>query len=250
MTEDSRRIIWEGCWNTRHLGGYKTEDGQMTYHGALIRSGNMARLTSNGKTAVIASGVSYILDLRSAFELDIEANPFAAYDATEPMYLHLPLMDEDNLEAIRLVNTATSTLYMYQLMLEHFKPNIARIIRSIAEAPPGAVVVHCHAGKDRTGLVIALVLRLVGVSLADIAEDYALSDVYLQDQYQEMLQRELDTEKRALLATQLTSRPETMLEMFEHIDRHYGSLELYLENCGVDVGTLQRIKKRLINPTI
>ena len=159
---------------------------------------------------MISSYVSKIIDLRSAYELRIEANPFASPDQTTalPMYQHLPLLDEDNHEAMTLVNTNTATVSeMYYVMLEHFTSNIGAIIQGIVETPPdSAVVIHCHAGKDRTGLIAALALRLVGISADDIAADYALSDAALKTQNVQMLDQKSDPEERAQLSVQLETQ--------------------------------------------
>ena len=248
MIDESRHLIWDGCWNVRHLGGFRIEGLGKTREGALIRSGNLARLSIQGQAAIREADVSAIIDVRSAYELKIEANPFATSKQASqlPTYYHLPLMNEDDLEAMRLVNTAPSLLAMYQIMLEHFMLNIAAIMIAIADAPPGAVVIHCHAGKDRTGLVVALVLRLTGVSPEDIARDYALSDLYLQSQYQEMLAQKTNSEERISLAAQLTSKPETMENLLQHIEDHYGGVGAYLKLCGVRENSLDRITQRML----
>jgi protein-tyrosine phosphatase len=252
MTNDPRRLIWEGCWNTRHLGGYRTEDQTRTHPRGLVRSGNLARLTDTGQAAVIDSGVSCVIDLRSAYELNLEVNPFASLedDPTVPKYVHAPLIDETQLEAVRRVSSAPSAFAMYEVMLEAFKTNIGGILTAIADAPPGAVVVHCHAGKDRTGLIVALLLRLVGVTAEDIAADYALSDAYLQVQYEEMLSQKTDLQERAALAAQLTSKPETMIATLAFIDERYGGTEAYLRTCGVTTEQLEHLKRRLKEPTL
>ena len=250
MIEENRRLIWDGCVNARHLGGFRAEGQGMTREVALIRSGNLSRLSAEGQTSVRQANVSAIIDVRSAYELKIEANPFAISTQASalPIYHHLPLMNEDDLEAMRLVNTAPSLLPMYQVMLERFTVNIAGIMTAIADASPGAVVVHCHAGKDRTGLVIALVLRLTGVSPEDIAQDYALSDLYLQSQYQEMLAQKTNLEERTILASQLTSKPETMTNLLQHIEKYYGGVKAYLKFCGLQDETLDCLTQRMLEP--
>ncbi len=245
MTTDARRLTWDGCSNTRHLGGFSGQDGRLTREAALIRSDNLARLTAQGQERLIGGGVATIIDLRSGYELQIEANPFAGQVA--PQYHHLPLMNDSDEAAMQSIGSAASPLEMYQVMLEHFKDNIATIMRTIADAPTGgAVVVHCHVGKDRTGLVVALLLRLAGVAAVDIAEDYALSDSYLQAFYQELLSHKTDPEERAALARLLTSKPETMIGMLDYLEQRYGSAEGYLRACGLEDQELERLKARMV----
>ncbi len=236
---DTRRLNWDGCSNTRDLGGLA---GKLRF-GALIRSDNLSRLTEAGIAAVEQSGVSTVIDLRSAFELEIEANPFATRDSID--YLHLSLINDADEEGLELVQNARDAVAMYEVMLERFKPQIAAILQAIADAPFGAVV-HCHAGKDRTGLVVALALGLAGVPSNVIAEDYALSDQYLQNLYQEMLANQPDGEARAQLAAQLTSNPESILGALRFVDQHFGSLENYLKACDLNTGTLEKLRSRFL----
>lgn len=217
MTQSSRRLLWGGCSNARDLGGHATADGGVTRTGSLIRSDNLARLSAEGQDAVRQGGVSAIIDVRSPYELDLEANPFARSSANGgPVYRNLPLMDEADTEGVTLVNAAPTVAEAYRLMLDRFQNNIGVIMAGIADAPPGAVVIHCHAGKDRTGLVVALALRLAGVSEGLIAEDYALSDTYLDALYKEMLSKKADPVERTELVEQLSSKPEAMLGALSH----------------------------------
>lgn len=247
MTQNSRRLLWGGCANVRDLGGHAAEDGGVTRSGSLIRSDNLARLTLEGQEAVKTGGVSTIIDVRSPFELDIEANPFAQASAADaPNYRNLPLMDEADAEGQALINAAPTVTEMYRLMLDRFRANMGVIMLGIADAPSGAVVIHCHAGKDRTGLVVALALRLVGVSKDQIAEDYTLSDLYLSDLYQELLAKKSDPGERALLAEQLSSKPEAILGALSHLDEHYGGVEAYLLGCGLETEAIGRLRSRLL----
>ncbi len=237
---DTRRLNWDGCSNTRDLGGLAEE----VRFGALIRSDNLSKLTEAGIAAVEQAGVALVIDLRSAFELEIEANPFATRDSID--YRHLPLMNDADEEGLELVQNARDAASMYEVMLERFKPQIAAILQAIANAPSGAVVVHCHAGKDRTGLVVALMLGLVGVRGDVIAQDYALSDQYLQTLYQEMLSNQPDDESRAQLAAQLTSKPESILGALKFLEQNFGSLENHLKACGLDTSTFEKLRSRLL----
>lgn len=197
MTQ-SRRLLWDGCLNVRNLGGYVAANGSVTRASSVIRSDNLARLTAAGQQSVGETGVSLIVDLRSPYELGLEANPFAKMSvAADPAYLNLPLLDETDTEGIALINKAPNLTDVYRIMLDRYQKNIGEILRAIATAPPGAVVFHCHSGKDRTGLVAALALKLVGVADTDVAADYALSDRYLAVRYSEMLAKKADPEARS-----------------------------------------------------
>jgi protein-tyrosine phosphatase len=241
-----RQLNWNDCQNTRHLGGFKTENHRVTSALALVRSDNLTRLTLEGQNAVMNDGVTTVIDLRFQEELEKQANPFAARD--DMNYLHLPLMTTAQTQAIEAVRAATTTQEAYRATLEGFGDNIAVIVKAIAESPMGRVVLHCSAGKDRTGLMTALALSAVGVSKQDIADDYALTNVFLQASYDQELSQITDLEERQKTAEDLWIKSEYMLETLDFIEQHYGSTNAYLQSCGVPPETLEKLKTRLLEP--
>lgn len=246
-SDTARWLSWDACLNARDVGGYATEDGGETRWRALLRSDSLCRLTDEGQAALVAHGVRTIIDLRSPSELALEPHPFAtpAGHVGAPVYLSLPLLDEEDADAqAALVETDTTTAF-YCRALDLFPAKIGAVITAVAEAPEGGVLVHCFAGKDRTGLVTALLLKLAGVPRETIAVDYALSDTYLQPLYNELLAPVEDADEREKLAQQFTSLPETLLATLAHLDARYGSVRSYLETCGVGAKDMERIKDRL-----
>ncbi|MFB6720005.1 tyrosine-protein phosphatase [Kribbella sp. NPDC056345] len=144
-------LTWPNCRNTRDLGG-------------LIRSDNLDQLTAEGHAAFAAVGVTRIIDLRDVWECEKYPSPFA----TDPRWLSVPLNDPAD-PAID-----SDDLYVqYRVLIDNYPHRFAKAVTAIAEAPPGPVVVACHAGRDRTGLVIALTLAAIGVPTEAIAADYA-----------------------------------------------------------------------------
>ena len=130
--------------------------------------------------------------------------------------------------------------------LEGFKSNIAAIMTAIADSVPGRAVIHCSAGKDRTGLTTALALRCAGVSFQDIAEDYALTDQYLQADYDKELAEIQNPEERAARVDDLQTKPEYILDTLNELERRYGSVQGYLQAAGMSPETLERLRLRLI----
>ena len=243
-----RRLFWDGCLNVRELGGYTAADGRFTRSNSLVRADNLARLTAAGQQAVQKSNVSTIIDLRSPYELELETNPFAQSADARPAYLELPLMDASDTESMALLNAAPNLTEMYKIMLRRFQKNIGEIFTAVVAAPVGTVVFHCHSGKDRTGLVAALALKLAGVTDANIAADYALSDRYLAERYSEILAQKDDPEARARLAEQLTAKPEVILGALLYLEEQYGGVEGYLEVCGLEQTLQQGLRERLLEP--
>ena len=241
-----RQLNWNNCQNTRHLGGLKTSNDRVISSQALVRSDNLTRLTLEGQQAVINDDVTTVIDLRFVQELKKDPNPFAARD--DMNYLHLPMMSTAQTDAMNVVRAATTTQEAYKATLEGFGGNIAAILTGIAESPVGRVVLHCSAGKDRTGLSVALALSAIGVSKHDIARDYALTDVFLQASYDQELAQITNLEEREKTAEDLRTKPEYILDTFEFIEQTYGNTRAYLESCGVQSRTLEKLKNRLLEP--
>ncbi|GAB3938710.1 hypothetical protein GCM10029976_053610 [Kribbella albertanoniae] len=144
-------LAWPNCRNTRDLGG-------------LIRSDNLDQLTRKGHAAFAAAGVSRIIDLRDIWETDAFPSPFR----DDPRWVNIPLNDPSDPYLDH-----TDLLRSYQALLRNYPQRFATAVTAIAEAPPGPVVVACHAGRDRTGLVIALTLAAIDVPIEAIVADYA-----------------------------------------------------------------------------
>jgi protein-tyrosine phosphatase len=108
------------------------------------------------------------------------------------------------------------------------------------------VLIHCHAGKDRTGLAVALLLGLAGVSPDVIAADYTASNIGLQPLFAEWLAAVAHNPvQHAALVPQLGAHPETMLAVLAHLDGHYGGAWEYLRQCGVTEQALVAVRHRL-----
>jgi hypothetical protein len=139
----------------------------------------------------------------------------------------------------------TPTRAAYMLFLERFKPNVGAAVRAVAEAPEGGVVIHCVGGKDRTGLLTALLLHLTGVPTEDIALDYALSEERLRPRHDAWLAAaETDAERKRLERITRTP-PQVITGVFDELERRYGSVEDYLRTAGVGDRELARARSRL-----
>jgi len=131
-------------------------------------------------------------------------------------------------------------------MLVDCRASFGAAVTAIARAPEGGVLVHCHAGKDRTGLVVALLLTLVGVPDDIIVADYALSDRYLQPLYDEILAAIDDPPRRERLRSWLHARPEGMQGALAALDERYDGAASYLRAAGVSADDLARARERLV----
>ncbi|WP_327000258.1 tyrosine-protein phosphatase [Dactylosporangium sp. NBC_01737] len=165
-------LAWPGLRNARDLGGLPTMDGGEVRHGAVVRADSPHALTADGIAALRAHGVTRIIDLRSADEAQLRPNVLAA----DPMYRLVPFTDPDDDPADQLSDLAGID-ELYRCRIAGDATRITAAVAAVADAPPGAVLVHCQAGQDRTGMLAALLLRIAGVADDVIVEDYTFSSI-------------------------------------------------------------------------
>ena len=238
-----RELEWDACWNVRDLGGYETGSGKRTCSRSIVRAGNLSKLTAAGRDALLGYGVRTVIDLRDPREFAVDLDPFHADGpwAGQVEYVSVPLISEAEWEAIR---DPVVLKQGYVVTLDLSRANIGRAISAIATAELGGVVIHCHAGKERTGVIAALLLALCGVPDDLIAEDYVASDGYLQSLYAEWAAREQDIEKRSRLLRGFRSEPEHILVPLQRV-RCEGGIETYFRRVGVTAIELTAVKERL-----
>jgi protein-tyrosine phosphatase len=243
-----RHLAWDGCLNVRDLGGHPTGDGGATRFGSIVRADSIRQLSEAGWEELVDYGVVTIVDLRGGDEL--AADP----PAELPVHVvHVPFFtdDEEAWAEIEAAGTAApsaaaATRDVYLVFLERFRVNVAAAVVAVAWAPSGTVLVHCVGGKDRTGLLTALLLRLAGVGHADIAADYALSEQRLRPRHDAWL-AEAETEEERQRIRRISATPaEAMTGVLEELERRYGSVEAYLQAGGVMEAELDRIRERLV----
>ncbi len=230
--QEQRHLLWDSCYNIRDMGGFATNlSGDTRFH-AFIRADNLARLSEEGKDTLTTYGVAAIIDLRSAYELEIDPPPFAQQSTRSdyPRYINTPFLNEDNKDAIKKLDLMKSLVEMYRWMLDKFQENIGTAMTQIANATGGgSILFHCHSGRDRTGIVAAFLLLLVGVEKQVVADDYALSNEYIQPTYTKTLYK----------------NPEVMLETIAYLEQKYGGVSSYLLQAGVTQKDLQRLASHL-----
>ncbi|MQA78114.1 MAG: protein-tyrosine-phosphatase [Streptosporangiales bacterium] len=231
------RLDWPACANARDLGDLPSGDGRRIRPGVLIRSDRLGQLTEAGLATARACGLSLVLDLRSEAECTNQPTPFAA----EAFYRNLPVQDP----AVRYTGEGTLA-DLYLAMLDRRPEWFAAALAAIADAPDGAVVVHCHAGKDRTGLVVALALTLAGVDRDVITEDYVYSDVGLREVNEAIYTGIADPAERQRLRHLWAARPETIAAALDHLDRRYGGAEGYLRAGGFTDANVEAVRRRLL----
>jgi protein-tyrosine phosphatase len=244
--EWTRLLEWEGCLNARDLGGYATGDGRETRWGAVVRSASLAALTEAGRAALADYGVRAIVDLRLPAELADDPNPFAEPGDHGIAYTNVSFIDP----AAAPPDAVSTLAEDYLQMLDRYRQGVAEAMTAVARAPDGAVLIHCAAGKDRTGLIAALLLGLAGVPDETIAADYAMTAELLRHREREWLEGlepEERAEREAMLA-RYAPTAEVMSAVLEGLAERFGGVEAYLLATGLGRDDLDRLRDRLVAP--
>jgi protein-tyrosine phosphatase len=242
VQSNERHLEWEGCYNIRELGGLPTQAGLLTRRQSVIRADLLGQLTPVGERALIAYGVRTIIDLRGPKELEEEPS-IACGAENELAYLHLSLEKYDPAVS-ELIDKAATRSEIYCIILDHYPDSVAAIMRAVANAQPGGIVVHCHGGMDRTGIVSALLLALAGVPAEEIVDDYAQSQTRLWPLYEKLVVEAGGAENLGRWMKPL-AKPEIMHAVLAHLAEQYGGAQAYLEAAGLSSAEIARIKERL-----
>jgi protein tyrosine/serine phosphatase len=255
-------VAWielEGAVNARDLGGLPTIDGGSTVHGRLLRSENLQELTPGDISRLVEElGLTTVVDLRSTNEVTLEGP--APLDALSGVrHAHHPVLKEfldvsDTLKAALLTESVEADNERYPAdpmcghylgYLENRPEEVIGALRTIATAP-GAAIVHCAAGKDRTGVVVALALTVAGVEPAAIVDDYMATD----DRLEAIVER---LSRSRMYAGDITSRPvkahapraETMKAFLEQLTVRYGGIDTWLTANGFGEAEVAELRAKL-----
>lgn len=236
---ERRHFSWEGCLNARDLGGFSANDGRCTRHGVFFRGDTTCELTERGRAELLADGVRTIVDLRNDAELGGAPNPFATVDGVT--YLHRSF-NEAGLEE-RLQRIA-SPPERYVTMIDANGTRIVAIFEALATAPP-AILFHCHGGRDRTGIVAALLLGFAGVPAHEILDDFVLSDVRLGPRYRKWRETftpvEVERADRALGEAR-----DSIAAALRRVEEGWGGSARYLLAHGMAEGRLEQLRTAFV----
>ena len=252
-------IELEGAVNARDLGGLPTIDGGSTVYGRVLRSENLQELTPGDISRLVDElGLTTVVDLRSTNEVTIEGP--APLDALSGVrHAHHPVLREfldvsDTLKAALLTESIEADRERYPDdpmcghylgYLENRPEEVVGALRTIATAP-GAVIVHCAAGKDRTGVVVALALTVAGVEPEAIVDDYMATD----DRLEAIVER---LSRSRMYAGDITSRPvkahapraETMKAFLDQLTVRYGGIDAWLTANGFGESEVAALRAKL-----
>lgn len=247
MGDPRRCIALPGVFNLRDVGGYPVAGGGSVRWRTLFRSDALHRLDAAGAAALAGLGLRTVLDLRSQAEVEIAPSPVRG------RVTHLPLLaDLADLAALPVLPESTGgrldLSIIYRYFVEECGDRIAAAIGELTSDDAFPALVHCSAGKDRTGVVIALILAVLGVPDEVIAADYALSAAYLDpEQTAAIGQLQASTGLGDELTTALlASPPELILWVLDRVRAAAGSAERYLGAHGLTGEALTSLRAALI----
>ncbi len=245
----ARRLPLDGTYNVRDLGGYQTLNGGTTRWRTVFRADSLHRLTPDGQAHLLDAGLRTVIDLRRDAELQDAPNVLAQSGRVRYVWVSLsPNPAAPEASAARRELTADSLSRAYRAMIHERQAELREIMSTLAQ--PGALpaLVHCTAGKDRTGIVSALLLALAGVDHDTIAQDYALTATYLTDAYFADARGRAEAagyawEQYRLL---LGCPADLMLATLADIDERFGGVDAYLRQIGVTAAEVESLRAALV----
>lgn len=245
--------------NLRDLGGLPTGDGRRVARGCIYRSGSLHEMTDDDRRALEARRIRTVIDLRSSWE-----QGYQPYVWSSGRHLAAPLADDDDVVFIWgsfLKGTLTeaemldwwTTTGVFDAPMA-FAESMRAVFRALLEAAPGdAVLFHCTGGKDRTGVVAALILRALGATPEAITADFVATNQALASpqRLEELAARLNEGRDQPLSPESLFAlsgvKAEWLDEMYRRLARRYGSVEGYLhEALGLTAADLARLHEQYL----
>ena len=249
VPEEQRWIDLDGADNIRDMGGLPVTGGGRTRFRRLLRSGTLQDLSADDVTRLVnIVGVRTVVDLRQSDEAEREGS--ALSDIPAVRYLSLPLSSAGNIRPDTVADAAAMDIVAHYLALvEGSARNIVSAVRVFAGEVDLPAVFHCAAGKDRTGVLAAVVLDAIGVSSEAIIGDYALTAQRMR-QISARLVR-LPTYRSMLAVSHgikgaATADETSMAEFLDELHGRYGGGAGYLKAHGIDSGELAALRTALV----
>lgn len=241
----SRGVAFEGAFNIRDLGGIATADGHLIRAGRLYRADDLNLLTEADYAHFAALGIRTVVDLRRPNEVTkhgrVAESPAYTYHnlhIVHPQWIVVPHADTEHRVAYLRER--------YRDMAGQGAAGLGDALRLIADADTAPLVFHCRAGKDRTGLVAALTLHLLGVDDDTIADDYHLSDAAEPAAWARYAEGHAITDPNPRGHIDVAPRL-AMLNFLDDVRAEYGSIERYVTQAGVTPDHVAAMRAHLLD---
>jgi protein-tyrosine phosphatase len=241
-----------GAWNFRDVGALRTGDGRAIRPGVLYRSSELCALDDAGQNNLRALGITDVIDLRSDSEIAWNGPDVLPAGVT----LHVASVHDDGQQNAphepgravtpELFEAALEYAYSRFPLLPTGQRALAYTIGVVSEAP-GGVLIHCAAGKDRAGWIVAALLRAAGILEADILADYLRSNESVEPLRKHVIARNGDLSQ--LSDKILGVHGDFIAASWRTVDEQFGSFDAYLSQIGVDAPSVAALRARLLGVT-
>jgi len=258
--DPDRQVALQGAFNFRDVGGLTTAGGRKVRRGLLFRSDSLSRLTPADRRTVQGLGLRTVVDLRTTRER--ASAPDRLPRGQGIRCVHLPMRDptvpESRLRLMAQLTVRGPSTDLGALLRQHYQAfafqcgaSVGALLRLVAEETNLPLLVHCTAGKDRTGFTVAVVLRIVGVSVEDVLADHLVTNELLRPalpRYVRMLRwLSLGRLTKDQMMPLLEARAEDLENVLREMEARHGSIEHWLEEeCGVGGDVREGIVRVLV----
>jgi protein-tyrosine phosphatase len=247
-----REIRFEGVQNFRDLGGYKTLDNRIIAWGRVFRSAGLVRMSPGDKIKLQEMGIKAVIDLRTPTEQE-QRQEKALLREIGAEYYNVPFRPdnpnyylEEELELYKRVANM-GEVYLYRFRRGTFGKRVLECIGMMAAPENHSLIFHCGAGKDRTGMLSAILLSTLGVADEDIINDYVMTEPYMQDIRKNIVNDPATPEVvKELPDFTWEAVPESMSTFLDGLRREYGSINGYLKAQGTSASLIKRLEKALL----
>ena len=237
----------EGAFNFRDLGGYPVGGSGRVRWATVYRSDALHSLSTADLETLESLGVDRIIDLRSLTEIERTGRGGLALRQVE--YLTASVIPTLGSEATG-APSSDNLAERYMWYLDVGREAIAETFEILATPGTGAIVFHCAAGKDRTGVLAALLLEVLGVSGDDIVADYVLTDQALPSILDRLSQDPVHGAAVAQIPdSRRTVQPDAMRGFLQLLDQRHGGARAWLEMAGVKPRSIDALRTRLLDPS-
>lgn len=240
LTNEERLIKIPNLKNCRDLGGYETQSGYYTKAHKYLRSSNVATLTSKDLDALLDYGVDVVVDLRGSFEQSKQPNQLIDFEQIS--YYHVDMLDLGRLEDVddSTKNYDELTGY-YRFVVEAAKGQIKKVFEIFLKHQDDTILFHCSQGKDRTGIIAALLMDLVGCFEYDIVKNYSETATHIAQMMPYLEALVEDGNKQYL-----SSHPNNMIFLLGYLYENYGSARGYLMDIGLSEDQIDQLVESFV----